>query len=108
MVQFYFMKYTLCTIHGKCKTEFAAARLDKYKKYHASPAVLSLETHESAPLFTAIMRGKYCDPLLAVSPSVSSMFSFVVMTIRYASKFLLNRSTINYYHSRTITRGGLE
>ena len=35
----------------------------------------SLESHESAPLFTAIMQGNDCDLLLAVSPSVNSMSS---------------------------------
>ena len=47
--------------YGKCKAEVAAARLYKYKKCRASPAVLSeeniqrfctfLESHESVPLF---------------------------------------------------------
>ena len=76
--------------YRKCKVEVAAARLDEYKRCHASPAVLSeeriqhfctsLEAHGSAPLFTAVMRDKDYDPLLAVSPSVSSMSSSVVMT----------------------------
>ena len=75
-------------LYGKRKAEVAAARLDKYRKCHASLAVLSeeriqrfctsLESHESSPLFTAVMRGN--DPLLAGSPSVSSMSSSVVMT----------------------------
>ena len=81
----FFLKYSLWTIHTETKAEVAAARLDKYKWYCASPAVLSekriqhfctsLESHESVPLFTAIMRGNDCDPLLTVSPSVSSMLS---------------------------------
>ena len=68
--------------YRKRKAEVAAALLDKYKKCRG-PAVLSeehirrfctsLEPHESAPLFTAIMQGNDCDPLLAVSPSASSM-----------------------------------
>ena len=55
----------------------------------SSPAVLSeerirrfcpsLESHESAPLFTAVMQGNDCDPLLAVSPSVRSISSSVLM-----------------------------
>ena len=76
--------------YGKCKAEFAAARLDKYQKYLVSPTVLpeerlryfrtSLESHESAPLFSVVMQAKNCEPLLALSPSVSSMSSAVVMT----------------------------
>ncbi len=69
--------------YGNHKAEVTAARLDKYIKYRASPAVLSeerirdfctsLELHEGTPLFTAIMLGSDCDPLPALSPSFTSM-----------------------------------
>ena len=65
--------------YGQRKTEVTAARLDTYKSpmpvlqfclsntFDAS----SLESHESAPLFTAVMRDNDYDPLLAVSPSLA-------------------------------------
>ena len=94
---------------GKHVAEVAAARLDKYKKYRASPAVLSeerikrfcisLELHESVPLFTAVMQGNDCYPLLAVSPSVSSMSSSVVMT----SSDMLSSSSLTTPQPTTIT-----
>ena len=73
--------------YGKRKAEVAAPRLDTLKKCHASPTVLSeelfqcfvhtsLESHESAPLFAAVMRGYDCDTLLCPL----ALSSLVVMT----------------------------
>ena len=62
---------------GKRKTKVAAAGLGTYKRYQASPAVLSeeriqsfcpsLEPHESAPLFTAILWNHMKVPLCLLS-----------------------------------------
>ena len=99
--------------YGKHNAEISAAQLDKYKRDCASPAVpseehiqcfcASLESHKSTPLITALMLHNDCDPLLALSPCINSMYSSVVMISPYMPKFFPDHSTTDDYHSLTLS-----